>query len=899
MVRAFGIDQAYQIVASFLRYRPSAVWKWSEIKGNWRGSCFGFATSAFLAFDDSTAFKIRYPGVGSASRLFQLGLNDYRRSLINELMIYQYGSAQQNVINTNKLKSVDKTLNELKQMLLDENRSDRILVFWNQNGKPGAHAVNPYKVKKHPTDETIEFIYVYDNNLPGITSEIRIIKSPNFWYYDPLGWWGFNSLLLMDPARNYLRSPELSKSAHLEERSIAARFQDNNDQNNNYIQFYNTAEAATLITNATGKTIGYANGLAFNHLDDGIPIIPITGSFHPPIGYYLPNGEYSIQMAQFPDSLAHFSVLANSVIYSWSRTDAVGSQTDRFTFSNGLSVSNHDIQPKSANLQIIAIEETSEKVFDIMKLNSLQGDSLYFNLENQSDLRLVNSGAVKAYDLRLRVVSANAELYFEHHNIPLTANASHRIMPNWNSLEQVPVQILIDFDNDGIPDDTTYVSNETGGQQLVADAGTDKGICLGQSVTLGGNPTASGGSGSYTYSWAPTTGLLDPATNANPRAHPLNTTTYTTTVTDANGRQATDQVTITVQNFVFLSNGIVKINQNEDSKGDIHANGKIEFGKGKPGTHIGSLEAVDDIKIEDKNTIQGNATAGDELYLLGNAKVTGTKTAHAAVAALPLPSLSYSAGGPNVTVAANTSKALAPGSYGVVDLKTKATLMLSAGDYYLNILSTDPNVILSINATAGPVSIYVVSDLEFDNNVQVKLTGGTSDKVLFASLQKHKIDMGVNVIIYGTLINPNAEVHFSTNCKIKGAVCAASITLDPKVKFYHHTSPGIFPKESEAEETEVNVPVTSYELSQNYPNPFNPVTTIQFSVLEAGVVQLFVYNINGQEVRALVFEQMDAGHHTITWDGKDNAGQIMPSGVYLYKLRVNSFAQTRKMTFMK
>jgi hypothetical protein len=255
-----------------------------------------------------------------------------------------------------------------------------------------------------------------------------------------------------------------------------------------------------------------------------------------------------------------------------------------------------------------------------------------------------------------------------------------------------------------------------------------------------------------------------------------------------------------------------------------------------------------------------------------------------------------------VTVAANASKPLTPGSYGEVEVKTKAMLLLSAGDYYMKTLDTDENAILSINASAGPVNIYVVSDLEFDNNVQVKLTGGTSDNVLFASLQKHKIDMGVNVTIYGTLINPNAEVHFSNNCKIKGAVFAESITLDPKVKFYHHTSLGTFPKESEAKDPEVAVgqsPATSYQLAQNYPNPFNPSTTIQFSVLEAGVVQLSVYNINGQEVRRLVYGQMNAGRHTVNWDGKDNTGQVMPSGVYLYKLRVNGFMQTRKMTLMK
>jgi hypothetical protein len=90
-----------------------------------------------------------------------------------------------------------------------------------------------------------------------------------------------------------------------------------------------------------------------------------------------------------------------------------------------------------------------------------------------------------------------------------------------------------------------------------------------------------------------------------------------------------------------------------------------------------------------------------------------------------------------------------------------------------------------------------------------------------------------------------------------------------------------------------------YALEQNYPNPFNPSTSIAFSVKEAGVVQLSIYNLHGQEVRTLINGQMNTGFHAVNWDGKDKRGQIVPSGVYLYKLRVNGFAQTRKMTFMK
>lgn len=79
----------------------------------------------------------------------------------------------------------------------------------------------------------------------------------------------------------------------------------------------------------------------------------------------------------------------------------------------------------------------------------------------------------------------------------------------------------------------------------VADAGSDVSICAGQSVQIGGSPTGSGGSGIPTFAWSPAAGLSS-TTDANPIANPPTTTTYSVTVTDANGCSATDQITVTV-----------------------------------------------------------------------------------------------------------------------------------------------------------------------------------------------------------------------------------------------------------------------------------------------------------------------------------------------------------------
>jgi flagellar hook assembly protein FlgD len=92
----------------------------------------------------------------------------------------------------------------------------------------------------------------------------------------------------------------------------------------------------------------------------------------------------------------------------------------------------------------------------------------------------------------------------------------------------------------------------------------------------------------------------------------------------------------------------------------------------------------------------------------------------------------------------------------------------------------------------------------------------------------------------------------------------------------------------------------AFLLHQNYPNPFNPGTQITFALPRAGVVTLQVYDLQGREVKTLVNQRRAAGTHTVRWDGTDEAGNPVASGVYLYRLHVgNNFVQTRKMVLLK
>jgi spore coat protein A, manganese oxidase len=94
------------------------------------------------------------------------------------------------------------------------------------------------------------------------------------------------------------------------------------------------------------------------------------------------------------------------------------------------------------------------------------------------------------------------------------------------------------------------------------------------------------------------------------------------------------------------------------------------------------------------------------------------------------------------------------------------------------------------------------------------------------------------------------------------------------------------------------VPAT-FTLAQNYPNPFNPSTTINFQLPRNEFVELKVYNQLGQEVRSLAKANYEAGSHLLVWDGKNNNGRSVSSGVYIYRIKAGKFTKSMKMNLIR
>jgi hypothetical protein len=249
-----------------------------------------------------------------------------------------------------------------------------------------------------------------------------------------------------------------------------------------------------------------------------------------------------------------------------------------------------------------------------------------------------------------------------------------------------------------------------------------------------------------------------------------------------------------------------------------------------------------------------------------------------------------------------------------VNVGNNATLNLSTGGYTFSELETQSESIINFDVSNGAVVLNVLNQFKLGKKVRFNISPGgqaNSQLVSIFARQSSKVVVDKGGYVLGNLNAPNAEVSIGKNVSLRGAVWASKVSVDRDVIFFHHSSPGVLPKQVLLEEEERGKMgegrVVSYELEQNYPNPFNPSTTIKFALPEAGEVKLVIYNSNGQLVRTLYSGEMSAGRFEVEWDGKNESGERVASGVYLYELKARDpsagsgpgFVAKKKLVLMK
>jgi len=101
------------------------------------------------------------------------------------------------------------------------------------------------------------------------------------------------------------------------------------------------------------------------------------------------------------------------------------------------------------------------------------------------------------------------------------------------------------------------------------------------------------------------------------------------------------------------------------------------------------------------------------------------------------------------------------------------------------------------------------------------------------------------------------------------------------------------------EEDEKSKAPLSFSLKQNFPNPFNSETVIEYFLPKESQVKITVYNLLGQRVKIILDQRESAGHKRVIWDGKNEKGEMLSSGIYFYRIEAGEFAQTNKMVLLK
>jgi hypothetical protein len=126
-------------------------------------------------------------------------------------------------------------------------------------------------------------------------------------------------------------------------------------------------------------------------------------------------------------------------------------------------------------------------------------------------------------------------------------------------------------------------------------------------------------------------------------------------------------------------------------------------------------------------------------------------------------------------------------------------------------------------------------------------------------------------------------------------------TAEPGGKSYEYTLVALVDSGDQYRSQTVTVHTRRYRyaLSQNFPNPFNPTTVIRYELAKPGNIELRIYDVSGALVRVLDAGHKPAGVVEATWDGTNQSGERVATGVYFYRLQTASFVKSRKMVLLK
>ena len=216
-----------------------------------------------------------------------------------------------------------------------------------------------------------------------------------------------------------------------------------------------------------------------------------------------------------------------------------------------------------------------------------------------------------------------------------------------------------------------------------------------------------------------------------------------------------------------------------------------------------------------------------------------------------------------------------------------AKISAAMGNVEFERASSEKGVIslpLTLKKTSGVVSVYT----------EVQLTDAVEFKGVSTSLPE-------GWVAYSNFANGVLKIAMAGTTPLKdGNVALINLGLkDKEAQVNLNASAKLNDQSFGMMSVKVKEIPAEFSISQNYPNPFNPTTSIKYAIPQDARVSLVVYDMLGQVVKTLVDQEQEAGYYTVRWDGTNNFGSKVSSGIYIYRIVAGKYTSTMKMNLLK
>ncbi len=438
-VDVFGTSACYLAPRA---YNELATTRWGGlifgIKSDWGGSCFGFAISSLLAFYHKGELLNKFPEIGNFTDLITVPLDNFSSYIVNYYFQYQFSTSNMLYKVSHIADSPRDLLAGLKAMFRKEDGDGRALAFFNNDILDGGgHEVTPYKLERLGSSSVFN-LHVYDSRAPGSSAQIIQVDSGKNQWVDltGLGWGtGVVGCYLEEESGEFLSRADLFRPA-------LTSGPGSKPAGISYASIYNPSSCGITIESSSGSRIGYQDSSVINEISGATPIIPRTASLHPPIGYFVPEDEYSIDLNNFSDSSLYVYFISDSSVYKYSRSDASAGENDLLKMSsNGVTAANPDAVPKLTRLETIITNDTiSNKVFSLENVQVSSGDSVLFREKDRNELVIKNFGEMMNYDMQVRMESDQGLSFFLHYSVQLLPIQPIKSCPTGITSRTIPLR---------------------------------------------------------------------------------------------------------------------------------------------------------------------------------------------------------------------------------------------------------------------------------------------------------------------------------------------------------------------------------------------------------------------------------------------------------------------------